>query len=191
MLVIKDSKFPEDFLSLANWFLSCYMYSLKDLEARNICQKIINLEKESAELYLEIREIDESITEGEGKLEKLISCIEKAEKNIEGLKSCTLEELDEIRRSCEKIESTVKKSSMPESLFGEANGPSILVESLFIQNTSELKFDDPVDLSESKALISMEDMESSFPKESSHQPTRIFPPKIKKSSKKKRCCGFG
>lgn len=190
-LVIRDSKFPEEFLTIATWFYNCFLYSVKDLEGRNICQKVIHTEKEAAEVYLEIKELAESIAEGEQQLEKLINCIEKAEKNIEGLNDCTAEELQEIKKSCEKIENTVKKSSLPDSFFGDVNGPSILVESLFIQNTSEVKFDEPADLSESKALISMEDMESSFPKETSHQPARIFPPKLKKNSKKKRCCGFG
>ena len=189
--MIKDSKLPEEFLSFVNWFINSYLYALKDQEARNICNKIIASEKESAEIYLEIREIHENITEGEGKLSRLMSCIERAEKNINDLNTCSSDELDDIRKSCEKIENTVKKSSMPDSFLGESNGPSILVESLFIQNSTELRFEDIADVGESKALISMEDMESSLPIESNNQSSRIFPPKVRKNSKKKRCCGLG
>ena len=190
-LMSKDSRLPEEFLSFVNWFMNCYLYAIKDQENRLVCQKVISTEKEAADIYIEIREITESIAEGETKLSKLKICIDKAEKNINDLNFCDSENMEEIRKSCEKVENTVKKSSMPDSFFGETNGPSILVESLFIQNGSEIRFDDILEASESKALISMEDMESSIPKEQNNKPARIFTPNLKKNSKKKRCCGFG
>jgi membrane-associated HD superfamily phosphohydrolase len=190
-LIHKDTRLSEEVLFFANWFINCYQYTVKDYEAKQMSQKIISTEKESTQIYLEIKDLNESIMEGEAKLSKLMSCIEKAEKNIIDLNSCSENRIDEIRKNCEKVENTIKKSSIPDSFFGEANGPSILVESLFIQNGSELKFDEDNECSQSKALISMEDMEKSHPKELDNQLPRIFPPKIKKKSNKKRCCGFG
>jgi hypothetical protein len=189
--MVKDSKLPEEFLLCISWFVNAYLFITKDQEARSLCTKIVNLQREAAGAYLEIKEIVENIDEGENKLSKLKVCIERAEKNIHDLTTCSGEEFDDVRRSCEKIENTVKKSSFPESFVGESNTPSILVESLFMQNCTEIRFEEVPDLSESKALISMEDMELSLPKESSSQPARIFTPNIKKNSKKKRCCGFG
>jgi hypothetical protein len=189
-LMIKDSKLPEEFLSFVNWFLNCYLFAIKDQECRSLSHKIITLQKEAASIYLEIKEITESIADGENKLSKLMSCIEKAEKNINELSTCNEDSIDDIKKNCEKVENTVKKSSLPDSFLGDSQAASILVESLFIQNGAEFKFEEIAEIPESKALISMEDMESAGPKESNPQPTRILPPKIKKSSKKKRCCGF-
>lgn len=191
-LIIKDSKLPEEFLTFASWFLNSFLYTQKDQESRVLCNKIIQMEKDAAKTYLEIKEISENIQDCEVKLEKLLNCIEKAEKNIFDLGNCGDEEFEGVRKNCEKIENTVKKSSIPDSMTGESNGPSILVESLFIQNNGSFNFEDLIEKSEPKALISMEDMESSIPKESAHPIARIFPQRPRKGSRsKKRCCGFG
>lgn len=190
--IIRDSKLPEEFLTFASWFLNSFLFTQKDQESKTLCNKIINIEKEAAKTYLEIKEITENIQDCENKLEKLMGCIEKAEKNISDLGNCDDSELEGIKRSCEKIESTVKKSSIPDGLTGESNAPSILVEGLFLQNSSSFNFEELIEKSESKALISMEDMESSIPKECAHPIARIFPQKPRKNSRsKKRCCGFG
>ena len=191
-LTIKDSKLPEEFINYASWFMNSYLFTLKEQEARVVCAKIISSQKESARIYMEMKDISENIREREVKLEKLLSQIEKAEKNVDALGFCSDENLKSIRRNCEKVESAVKKISIPDSMTGESNAPSILVESLFIQNTNSFNFDDLIEKSsESKALISMEDMESTIPKEANNPIAKIIPSKPRRSSKKKRCCGFG
>lgn len=190
-LTVKDSKLPEDFLVFASWFLNSYLFTVKDQESRSISSKILSVQKEAARIYLEIKEINENIREREVILEKLLNHIEKAEKNITAL-GLANDDLGSIKKNCEKVENAVKKISIPDSLTGESNAPSILVESLFIQNTNSFNFDDLIERSsESKALISMEDMESSIPKEAPNPIARVVPSKPRRSSKKKRCCGFG
>ena len=190
-LTVKDSKLPEEFINYASWFMNSYLFTLKEQEAKSVCAKIISNQKESARIYMEIKEINENIRDREVKLEKLLSQIEKAEKNVDALGSCSDEDLGSIRRNCGKVESAVRKISIPDSMTGESNAPSILVESLFIQNTNSFNFDDLIEKSsESKALISMEDMESTIPKEANVPIPRVIPSKPRRSSKKKRCCGF-
>ena len=191
-LTLKDSKLPEEFLNFAGWFMNSYLFALKEQESRSVCSKIVSNQKEAARVYMEIKDIRENIIEREVKLEKLLSQIEKADKNINALGISSDDDLESIRKNCEKVENAVKKISIPESMTGESNAPSILVESLFIQNSKIFNFDDLIDRSsESRALISMEDMESSIPKEAYKPIAKIVPEKRRRSSKKKRCCGFG
>ena len=81
-LTVKDSKLPEEFINYASWFMNSYLFTLKEQEAKSVCAKIISNQKESARIYMEIKEINENIREREVKLEKLLSQIEKAEKNL-------------------------------------------------------------------------------------------------------------
>lgn len=93
--------------------IKAFTYSIKEIESKQICNKLPTLIREQTDVYLEVKSLKEEIVETEVRLARLISCIESAESNIVRLKEVDQNEPEEIEfatEECKKINSLVRSS---------------------------------------------------------------------------------
>ncbi|CAG9325108.1 unnamed protein product [Blepharisma stoltei] len=152
-LMIRDGRIPDEIVALSTWVMKAYTYTVKDMEAQEICEKMPTLVKEQAEVYLDMKSIKEDIAETEARLTRLISCIESAEANISRLKEVdenSPQDIENASSDCKKIDSIARSSINLDQLLtkivvndgvnaywqeeDDSQNPSLLVESLFISH---------------------------------------------------------
>lgn len=102
--VLENSSLAEELQPLVQWLLLAVRSVQQEHSALAISLKLPLLANEKNELYTQTKELEDNIQELEGKLDRLLECIEAAERNIRRLKEDpSSDEIEETEHHCKEV----------------------------------------------------------------------------------------
>lgn len=102
--LLDSSHLAEELQPLVQWLLLAVSSVQQETAALSISLKLPLLANEKNELYTQTKEVEDTVRELEGKLERLLECIEAAERNIRRLKEDpSAEEIEETEHHCKEV----------------------------------------------------------------------------------------
>lgn len=102
--LLENSSLPEELQPIVQWLLLSVQSVQQEHAALAISLKLPLLANEKNEFYTQTKELEENIRELEGKLERLLECIEAAERNIRRLKEDpSTDEIEETEHHCKEV----------------------------------------------------------------------------------------